>query len=240
MRIAIIGYGKMGKTIEQIAQSKGHEISYRINHENQDLLQELSPETTDVAIEFTQPEAAVSNISLCLQQGVPVVSGTTGWLEHYDTITALCKEKKGAFFYASNFSVGVNLFFIINERVAKLMQGYPDYNVELQETHHTEKKDSPSGTAITLAEGIMQTYTDKSTWINAAAISPDQLSIMSFREEGVPGTHQISYQSSIDTIELKHTAHSREGFAGGAVMAAEWLAGKEGVFGMRDLLGLEA
>ncbi|MCU0444111.1 MAG: 4-hydroxy-tetrahydrodipicolinate reductase [Microscillaceae bacterium] len=236
MRIALIGYGKMGKIIEQIALQRGHQISGRINIDNQDDLWLLNRQNTDVAIEFTQPESVIENLKYCINQQIPVVCGTTGWLNHKPEIEQLCVAKPSAFFYASNFSIGVNLFFQLNQHLARLMATYPQYEVKMEEIHHTEKKDAPSGTAITLAEGILAQLPHKKQWVNQATENSTELSIISKREPHVPGTHTVVYQSSIDEIEIKHTAHSREGFALGAVLAAEFVADKVGVFGMEDLL----
>jgi len=236
MRILLIGYGKMGQTIEATAKARGHEIVGRIHHENLHELADFTSDKADVAIEFTQPEAAFSNICYCLEQGIPVVSGTTGWLEQKPEAEKLCLQHGGAFFYASNFSIGVNLFFQINAYVARMMQRFPEYSVSIDETHHTQKLDRPSGTAITLADEIIHENAKLKRWVNDLSDKPDELVIHSFREEGVVGTHTIQYASEIDAIELKHTAHSREGFATGAVLAAEWLQGKKGTFGMTDLL----
>ncbi len=238
MKIALIGYGKMGKTIAQIALKRQHEIVARIDKDNTEELQHLHTLGTEVAIEFTQPATAYENLKACIDQKIPVVSGTTGWLEQKAALEAYCQAQKGAFFYASNYSIGVNLFFQLNQWLAKLMQAYPQYKVSLEEIHHTEKKDAPSGTAITLAEGILPFYTDKQAWVNEPSTSEKQLEIISKREANVPGTHSIFYQSEIDAIEIKHTAFGREGFATGAVLAAEWIVGKEGVFGMNDLIQL--
>jgi 4-hydroxy-tetrahydrodipicolinate reductase len=236
MKIALLGYGKMGKTIEQIALNRGHEISFKIDVNNQTDLTKINQQNTAVAIEFTQPESAYLNVKYCVENQVPVVCGTTGWLEKKTEIEQLCLEKQSAFFYASNYSIGVNLFFYLNQHLAKLMNAYPEYEVLMEEIHHTEKKDAPSGTAITLAEGILKNVFRKQKWVNELAQHTEQLGIVSKREPNVPGTHTIVYQSPIDEIEIKHTAHSREGFATGAVMAAEWLQGKKGVFGMDDML----
>jgi 4-hydroxy-tetrahydrodipicolinate reductase len=236
MRIALIGYGKMGKIIEQIALQRGHEISGRVNIENQADLFLLSRQNTDVAIEFTQPESVIENLKYCINQQIPVVCGTTGWLAHKPEIEKLCLEKPSAFFYASNYSIGVNLFFQLNQYLAKIMAAYPQYEVKMEEIHHTEKKDAPSGTAITLAEGVLANFAHKTHWVNQPAEQANELSIISKREPHVPGTHTVVYQSVIDEIEIKHTAHSREGFALGAVLASEFLADKIGVFGMEDLL----
>lgn len=232
MHILLIGYGKMGKTIEKIATSRGHqttavETSEKLHHFN---------EKVDVAIEFTQPEAVVHNLRYCFDRQIPVVCGTTGWLQHREEMNQYCLAKKGAFFYASNYSLGVNLFFKLNEYVAKLMSQQEGYEVSMEETHHTQKKDAPSGTAITLAEGILQHLPFKKKWVLDATPAPDEIVIKSFRVDPVPGTHVIRYQSAVDDIEIKHTAHSREGFALGAVLVAEWIKGKEGVYTMDDFL----
>jgi len=236
MNILILGYGKMGKTIEQIALKRGHQIPYKIDINNQETLQQINKEEIDVAIEFSAPESAFNNIKTCLEKGIPVVSGTTGWLNKKIEIENLAKEKKGSFFYASNYSVGVNLFFHLNKILAKIMNNYPSYEVNMEEIHHTEKKDAPSGTAITLAEGILNSLERKDRWVNREEEESTELPILSKRIDKVPGTHTISYISPVDTIEIKHTAHSREGFAEGAVVAAEWLKGKTGIFGMDDML----
>ncbi|RRB06786.1 4-hydroxy-tetrahydrodipicolinate reductase [Larkinella rosea] len=237
MKILLLGYGKMGKTIEQIALDRGHEIAGRIDINNRADLETLRKDDVDVAIEFSAPEAAVDNIRDCLKRGWPVVSGTTGWLEHRLEIEALCRETQGGFFYASNYSIGVNLFFRLNKILARFMKGYPSYHVSMTEIHHTEKKDAPSGTAITLAEGIIDQLPDKTRWINDAEEQPDAVLIESLREGTVPGTHVVRYDSDVDTIEIKHVAYSRQGFALGALTAGEWLVGKQGIFGMEDLLG---
>lgn len=243
MKIALIGYGKMGKTIEKIAQSRGHEIVLRLDVNNPDDFHLLNQ--ADVAIEFTRPESAVGNLEKCIKLGVPVVCGTTGWLRHFDDIASLTQSSESAFFYASNYSIGVNIFFEINRKLAEMMQTQPQYSVSLEEIHHTQKLDAPSGTAITLAEGILQNISRKTRWIceeeahpNANADKTEQdLVIMSKRIDPAPGTHIIRYDSAIDSIEITHTAHSREGFATGAVLAAEWLLDKKGVFSMKDMLG---
>ncbi|GAB3938099.1 4-hydroxy-tetrahydrodipicolinate reductase [Larkinella terrae] len=237
MKILLLGYGKMGKTIEQIALDRGHEIAGRIDINNRTDLESLGKSDVDVAIEFSSPEAAVDNIRDCLKRGWPVVCGTTGWLEHRTEIEELCRQTQGGFFYASNYSIGVNLFFRLNKILARFMKGYPSYHVSMTEIHHTEKKDAPSGTAITLAEGIIEQLPDKKRWINEAEDQSDAVSIESLREGTVPGTHLVRYDSDVDTIEIKHVAYSRQGFALGALTAGEWLVGKQGVFGMEDLLG---
>ena len=233
MKIALLGYGKMGKVIERIAIERGHEIVLKKDENN--TYDGLS--NADVAIDFSVPTAAVENISNCFHTQVPVVSGTTGWLEHYDQILALCQEKKGGFISSSNFSLGVNLFFEVNNYLAKIMAPYNSYSVAMEEIHHTQKLDAPSGTAISLANGVIENsnYT-KWTLDKPAA---NEIQIEALRVEDVPGTHTVTYNSNVDSIEIKHTAHNREGFALGAVIAAEWLAGKQGVFTMKDVLNLE-
>ena len=232
MKIALLGYGKMGKVIEKIAVSRGHQIVLRKDaNQSFDGLSEA-----DVAIDFSTPESAVANISECLQQGIPVISGTTGWLENYYKVAELCEQKNGAFIYGSNFSLGVNLFFEINKMVAKMMRRFPQYKVAMEETHHTEKKDAPSGTAISLAKDIIDN-SDYASW-SLANPKSDEILIDAKRIENVPGTHIVSYNSDEDSIELKHNAHNREGFAFGAVIAAEWLQGKTGIFTMKDVLEL--
>ena len=233
MKIALLGYGKMGKVIEQIAQQRGHDIVIRVdeNTTSYDITQ------ADVAIDFSAPSAAVANISNCIKNGVPVVSGTTGWLDNYDTMAALTKERDGAFIYASNFSLGVNIFFELNKTLAKMMANLSQYNVSLKEIHHTQKLDAPSGTAITLAEGIIDN-TNHHDWKLGEIENPNDISIVSKRIDNVPGTHHINYESEVDGITISHAAHSRNGFAIGAVIAAEWLIGKTGVFTMNDVLNI--
>jgi 4-hydroxy-tetrahydrodipicolinate reductase len=225
----------MGKAIEQLALQRGHQIVARIDVTNSSELDRLGPEDVDVAIEFSTPEAAFSNIQKCLRKKWPTVSGTTGWLNHKAEIEALCAETGGAFFYASNYSIGVNLFFRLNAQLAKLMAGQP-YQISMDETHHIHKKDAPSGTAITLAEGILEASPSLKGWSLDPDVTPDSLVIRSHREGEAPGTHTVIYSSEIDTITITHEAHSRKGFALGAVIAAEWLVGKAGIFGMNDLL----
>ncbi|WP_461130829.1 4-hydroxy-tetrahydrodipicolinate reductase [Spirosoma aerophilum] len=243
MNILLLGYGKMGKTIEQIALDRGHHIAGRIDADNHTDLLNLKTEDVDVAIEFSSPESASGNITYCLERGWPVVCGTTGWLSHKAEIESLCQQKKGAFFYASNYSIGVNLFFRLNKVLAQFMRNYPSYHVSMTEIHHTEKKDAPSGTAITLAEGVMEQLPGKHRWVTNEAgreplpVGEDAIAIESLREGTVPGTHTVRYESDVDRIEITHTAHSRQGFALGAVVAAEWLVGREGIFSMDDLLG---
>ncbi|MCZ8167710.1 MAG: 4-hydroxy-tetrahydrodipicolinate reductase [Flavobacterium sp.] len=232
MNIALLGYGKMGKVIERIALERGHAIVLRKTRQNS--FEGL--ETADVAIDFSIPDAAVENITACLQNGIPVVSGTTGWLAQYEAMKALCEKQNGAFLYGSNFSLGVNLFFELNQKLAQLMAKFPQYAVDMEEIHHTQKLDKPSGTAITLAEGLLP-YTPFTQW-SLEDEATDKLYIDVKRENDVPGTHSIFYRSAVDTIEIKHTAHNREGFAYGAVIAAEWLATRKGVFTMKDVLDL--
>ena len=236
MNILLLGYGKMGKEIEKVAISRGHQIAHKIDLNNVEDLHTINPTEIDVAIEFSGPEAAVANLLFCLNNNIPVVSGSTGWLDRKSEIDSICLQKKGAFFYASNYSLGVNVFFHVNRVLAKVMSRYPTYNVAIEETHHTEKKDAPSGTALSLAKDIIDHSKTKTSWVNAPAHELSQLSIVSKREPQVPGTHLVKYDSQVDTIEIKHIAHSREGFALGAVVAAEWLPGKMGVFGMEDMM----
>ncbi|WP_341843406.1 4-hydroxy-tetrahydrodipicolinate reductase [Chitinophaga caseinilytica] len=238
MKIALIGYGKMGKAIEAIATSRGHEVIHRIDINSSHLLEKENLSQADVAIEFTTPETAYHNILKCFEAGVPVVCGTTGWLEKLPEVKAICLEKHQAFLYASNFSIGVNIFFALNQRLAELMAGQTSYSVRMEEIHHTQKKDAPSGTAITLAEQIIDKLPGKKGWVNDATQDASQLYIHSKRIDPAAGTHIIDYHSTIDDITITHTAHSREGFAAGAVTAAEWLKGKKGIFNMSDVLNL--
>ncbi|WP_294962969.1 4-hydroxy-tetrahydrodipicolinate reductase [uncultured Flavobacterium sp.] len=233
MKIALLGYGKMGKVIERIALERGHEIVLKKDEFN--TYDGLS--TADVAIDFSVPSAAVSNISASFNANVPVVSGTTGWLEHYDEMIALCNEKKGGFISSSNFSLGVNIFFGLNEYLAKIMNQFDSYKVSMEEIHHIHKLDAPSGTAISLAQGVIEN-SSYSEWTLEDAKN-NQIHIEAKRIGEVPGTHTVTYDSPIDSIEIKHTAHNREGFALGAVIAAEWLAGKQGIFSMKDVLNLQ-
>jgi len=233
MKIALLGYGKMGKTIEKLALEKGHSIVFKSMSETS----EGKFEDADIAIDFSSPEVAIKNISKALEAGTPIVSGTTGWLDKYDEMVKLCENRNGSFIYASNFSVGVNLFFSINEYAAKLIAPWKEYNVSVEEIHHLQKKDAPSGTAITIAEGILK-HSDKKDWkLNTSEVNT--LNITAKREEDVKGTHIVSYDSYIDTISLKHEAHSREGFALGAILAAEFLKDKKGIFTMKDVLGIK-
>lgn len=233
MKIALLGYGKMGQVIERIALERGHEIVLKKDENN--TFDGLS--NADVAIDFSVPTAAVSNISSCFHANVPVISGTTGWLEHYDEMAALCTAKNGGFISSSNFSLGVNIFFELNEYLAKIMSKFDSYKVEMEEIHHTQKLDAPSGTAISLAKGVIE----NSSYTNWTLEKPeaDQIHIEAKRIGTVPGTHTVTYNSVVDAIEIKHTAHNREGFALGAVIAAEWIVGKQGIFTMKDVLELK-
>ena len=238
MKIALIGYGKMGKAIEEIAVAKGHEIVLKIDMDNQHEFTAENLSKADVAIEFTGPHSAVENLKKLFNAGIRVVSGSTGWLEKWEEIRSYCESENGGFIYASNYSIGVNLFFELNSYLAKLMSNHKDYDVSLEEIHHTQKKDAPSGTAITLAEQILQNITAKKQWVNNQTNNKEDLLITSKRIDPAPGTHSIKYHSEIDDIEIIHTAHSRKGFAGGAVAAAEFIAGKKGIYTMKDVLGL--
>lgn len=237
MKIALIGYGKMGKTIEKLALDKGHEVVLKIDKENQADLTAAHLLQADVAIEFTQPESAFANIKACLEAGVPVVSGTTGWLERLPEMREICEASGSAFLHATNFSIGVNMLFALNRFLAKMMNGQLQYDVQMEEVHHTQKLDAPSGTAITLAEGILAELDRKQSWVNHQTDKPEELPIISKRIDPAPGTHSITYQSDIDDITISHVAHSREGFALGALTAAEWIVGKQGNFTMQDVLG---
>jgi 4-hydroxy-tetrahydrodipicolinate reductase len=237
MNILLIGYGKMGKAIEQIALSRGHKIAAIIDTP-EDKRKISSSIAIDVAIEFSQSEAALENLTFCFDKGIPVVCGTTGWLEARAEVVADCKQKNGTFFYASNFSLGVNLFFKLNEYLAKLMAGQPSYQLSIEETHHTQKKDAPSGTAITLAEDILAANHSFKHWELGEKPSDGAIVINSFRVDPVAGTHVVKYHSEIDDIEIRHTAHSRQGFALGAVLVAEWVQTKRGVLSMDDFLTL--
>ncbi len=238
MKIALIGYGKMGKAIEEIAVSKGHEIVLKIDVSTTADFTKENIQKADVAIEFTGPHTAFENITKCIQWGVPVVSGSTGWLDNFEKAKKLCEEKKGCLIYASNYSIGVNLFFEINKQVAALMEPYENYDVTMTETHHTEKKDAPSGTAISLAEQILAAIGRKKKWVNESSRDASDLIIRSERIDPAPGTHTVSYDSAIDSIEITHTAHTRKGFASGALLAAEFANQKIGIFTMKDVLGL--
>jgi 4-hydroxy-tetrahydrodipicolinate reductase len=233
MKLLLVGYGKMGKTIERIAQERGHEITGRIDIHNQ---HEFDTVSADAAIEFSHPDAAFGNVRRCLERKIPVVCGTTGWLARKPEIEALTKSIGSTFFYASNYSLGVNIFFKLNEHLARMMSGFSAYQVSMEEIHHTEKKDAPSGTAITLAEGILKHHSQKRSWVNQDTGAPEEIGIRSLRIGQVPGTHLVKYSSLTDDVEIKHTAHTREGFAVGAVMVAEWIRDKKGVLTMDDFL----
>lgn len=235
MKIALFGYGKMGKVIDKIAKNRGHEIIYRIeeNSINYDL------KKVDVAIDFSTPKAAFSNINMALENSIPIISGTTGWLDHYNKAVKLCNEKNGAFLYASNFSLGVNIFFEINRQLAKIMNNYPEYVIKMKEIHHIEKIDAPSGTAITLAESIIK-ETDYQKWSLNKDFKENEIGIEAQRLSDKTGTHEVIYKSEIDEIKIKHAAENREGFGLGAVIAAEWLIGKKGVFSMKDVLNINS
>lgn len=233
MNIALLGYGRMGKEIEKIALGRNHVIIHKISED----IASYDFTNVDVAIDFSIPSAAFQNITHCIKQQVPVISGTTGWLEKYDEVVQMCESEKGAFIYASNFSLGVNIFFEMNAYLAKMMSQLEDYNVNVEEIHHTKKLDAPSGTAITLAEGILQ-HTNYNDWILDKAENENQIPIVAKRIPEVPGTHEITYESAVDSISIKHEAHNRQGFALGAVVAAEWIQEKTGVFSMKDVLNI--
>ncbi|MEX8548351.1 MAG: 4-hydroxy-tetrahydrodipicolinate reductase [Mucilaginibacter sp.] len=250
MKIALLGYGKMGKMIEQVALERKHEIVLKIDHDN---LQELTLENlqkADVAIEFSTPHTVLNNIALCFEAEIPVVVGATGWYEKLQEVKIECLQRNASLIYASNFSVGVNIFFHINKMLAKVMNRFPDYEVQVEEIHHTQKLDAPSGTAITIAEGIIENMPVKEAWVNVVSgtlndasplsITPQQLLIESHRIENVPGTHTVVYDSEVDSIEFKHTAHNRSGFALGAVLAAEWVKDRKGFFTAADLFNFNA
>ena len=238
MRIALIGYGRMGKEIEKIALSRGHEIGLTIDLDNQDDLTTENLQKCDVAIEFTIPASAVNNYKLCFEAGIPVVSGTTGWLDKKDDVYNACNEKNGTFFYGSNFSVGVNLFFELNKKLAELMAPRSEYDVEMTEVHHTQKLDAPSGTAISLAEDIIESLPTIDSWVNDKSPANNEMNIKSERVGQVPGIHTVKYESEIDFIEITHSAKSRTGFAFGAVLAAEYCLENKGILTMKDLLKL--
>ena len=235
MKIALIGYGKMGKTIEKIALERGHEIVSVIDVSNPEDFNSAAFKSADVAIEFTVPSTALSNYMKCFEANVPVVSGTTGWLDRMDEVKEKCEKEGKTFFYASNYSIGVNIFFAVNSYLARIMNNFPSYNVRMTETHHIHKLDAPSGTAITLAEGILKQVDRKERWVLETEEKPADLAIHAIREGEVPGIHEIIYDSEVDYISIKHDAKSRAGFALGAVVAAEFTAGKKGFLGMKDL-----
>lgn len=242
MKIVLLGYGKMGQLIEKFALKRGHEVVLIVDANNRDSIGVEDLEGADVAIDFSTPEAALSNISLCFESNLPIVVGTTGWYEHMQEVKDTCLEAEQALLYGSNFSIGVNVFFHINRLLARAMDPYKQYDVQVEEIHHIHKLDAPSGTAITIAEGILDNYTSKSSWVNEVVGAendvinkPDELLIESLRIEEVPGTHTVLYSSEVDQIEFKHTAHNRDGFALGAVMAAEWLEGRKGFFQVTEI-----
>lgn len=242
MKIVLLGYGKMGQQIEQFAQKRGHEIQLIVDKENRESITAEDLQNADVAIDFSEPAAAINNISLCFEANLPIVVGTTGWYEHLDEIKSVCEEAAQSLLYGSNFSIGVNVFFHVNRMLAKAMAPYKQYDVQVEEIHHIHKLDSPSGTAITIAEGILDGIDDKSKWINnlvgeGEELVPkaEELLIESHRIDEVPGTHTVLYSSEVDQIEFKHTAHSRAGFALGAVIAAEWLQGKKGFYQVTEM-----
>src|ERR1700744_4125123 len=249
MKIALLGYGKMGKIIEKIATVRQHEIVLKIDFDNQQDLTIENLQKADVAIEFSTPATVLSNINHCFEAGVPVVVGATGWYEQLPEVKKKCEAGGHAMIYASNFSVGVNIFFHINKVLAKLMNNYPYYDVQVEEIHHTQKLDSPSGTGITIAEGIIENLDAKSNWVNVLvsdenndatdSVKNDELLIESLRIDSVPGTHTVIYDSEVDTIEFKHTAHNRNGFALGAVLAAEWVHGKKGFFSVEEMFNFD-
>jgi 4-hydroxy-tetrahydrodipicolinate reductase len=240
MKLLLIGYGKMGRTIEALAQARGHEVVGIVDPSRPGArISDFNTQQADAAIEFTHPDAAFENVAACLRQGLPVVCGSTGWLHRFEEARALCQETRGALFYASNYSIGVNLFFHFNEYIAaKMHQLGAGYDVQLREIHHTQKIDQPSGTALTAAQGILRHFPFKKTWRNAPAESAQELAVLSERTGDVVGTHIVSYTSAADTLELRHEAHSREGFAEGALAAAQYIVGRQGVFGMKEMLGL--
>jgi 4-hydroxy-tetrahydrodipicolinate reductase len=238
MNIALIGYGKMGHMIEELATQRGHNIALKIDVTNQHDFTKENISKADVAIEFTNPESAFQNVMKCLQFDIPVVSGSTGWNQHLVEAKTYCKNHNGSFLHTSNFSIGVNIFFEINKLLAKLMATQPEYDVSMREIHHTAKKDAPSGTAVTLAEQILSDVPRKKNWVNKEPSVNSELSIISERIDPAPGTHYVKYTSEVDDIEIIHTAHSRKGFALGAVLAAEFISKKKGIFSMKDVLNI--
>lgn len=242
MKIVLLGYGKMGQLIERFAMKRGHEVVLIVDEQNRDSISSEDLEDADIAIDFSTPHAALENISLCFESNLPLVVGTTGWYDHLDEVKATCLEAGQSLLYGSNFSIGVNIFFHINKLLAKAINPYKQYDVQVEEIHHIHKLDAPSGTAITIAEGILENNEDKSSWVNSVEGSGEEvipkaneLLIESLRIEEVPGTHTVLYSSEVDQIEFKHTAHSREGFALGAVIAAEWLFGKKGFYQVTEM-----
>jgi 4-hydroxy-tetrahydrodipicolinate reductase len=238
MRIALIGYGKMGKAIEEIALQRGHTVVIKIDQPNLHEFTKGNMANADAAVEFTSPHTAFDNVKACIEFGVPVVCGSTGWIDRLELMKTICNDNNGSFIYSSNYSVGVNIFFEVNKKLAALMAPHKEYEVILEETHHTEKKDAPSGTAISLAEQILEKVKRKKQWVNELSDHPEDLEIISQRVDPAPGTHSIKYSSAIDNIEIVHTAHNRKGFAAGAVLAAEFIKDKKGFFTMKDVLGI--
>jgi 4-hydroxy-tetrahydrodipicolinate reductase len=238
MKLALIGYGKMGKAIEEIALQRNHEIVLKIDEYNLADYTRQNLSRADAAIEFTGPHSAFENVKKAIDWNMPVVCGSTGWTERLDELKKFCSEKNGSFLYSSNFSIGVNIFFELNKKLAMLMSSHPDYHVSIEETHHTQKKDAPSGTAITLAEQIIQATPSKKRWVNNNTENPEELPILSKRIDPAAGIHRVKYSSAIDDIEIIHTAHNRTGFAAGAVLGAEFIKDKKGIFTMKDVLNL--
>jgi len=238
MKIALIGYGKMGKAIEEIAVNRGHEVVLKIDEFNLDDFTRETTRKADVAIEFTGPHSAFENVKKVLSFDRPLVCGSTGWLENLEEVKKLCAERNGSFIYASNYSVGVNIFFEINKKLASMMASHKDYEVQVTEIHHTQKKDAPSGTAITVAEQILDSIGRKKSWVNQISDNPQELEIISERIDPAAGIHKVKYYSTVDDIEIIHTAHNRQGFALGAVLAAEYIKDKKGIFSMKDVLRL--
>ncbi|SDX50057.1 dihydrodipicolinate reductase [Lutibacter oricola] len=234
MKIALLGYGRMGQTIEKIAIKRGHQIVLKVDENTKD----YDITKADVAIDFSIPSVAFNNITNCFKNNVPVICGTTGWLDKFDEAVDICNKNNGGFIYASNFSLGVNIFFELNEQLAKMMKNLSEYNISMEEIHHTKKLDAPSGTAITLAEGIIK-HTSKNNWALDVTNNANEVPIVAKRIPDVPGTHSVEYASEVDTIDIKHTAHNRQGFALGAVIASEWLVDKTGIYTMKDVLGLQ-
>ncbi|MEG2340634.1 MAG: 4-hydroxy-tetrahydrodipicolinate reductase [Odoribacter sp.] len=241
MRIALIGYGRMGKMIERMALERGHQIVLTVDEQNRAVCTNEQLQQAEVAIEFSTPQVAVENYKWCFENAVPVVSGTTGWLERWDEVVDCCKEQEGGFFYASNFSIGVNIFFHLNRYLAKIMNGFDDYKIFIEETHHIHKLDAPSGTAIKIAEEILGNHSGYESWqlSKEGQVSDRVLPVVAKRIGEVPGIHAVAYKSAVDEIEIRHSALSREGFAQGAVLAAEFMKDKKGVFGMEDMLSID-
>ncbi|MGQ0739439.1 MAG: 4-hydroxy-tetrahydrodipicolinate reductase [Bacteroidota bacterium] len=238
MKLILIGYGKMGKAIEEIALQRGHTIVLTIDQPNLHEFTKGNLAKADAAIEFTGPNSAYENVEACIEWGVPVVSGSTGWTERLEDLKKKCADSNSAFVYSSNYSIGVNIFFELNKKLASLMASHSEYEVLLEETHHTQKKDAPSGTAISLAEQVLRFIKRKKRWVNELSDHPEDLEIISQRVDPAPGTHSVKYSSAIDNIEIIHTAHNRRGFAGGAVLAAEFIKDRKGFFTMKEVLNL--